>query len=241
MTRLSTTKLPELLAAKIGADIVSGKLACGDELPSEQLLVETYGVSKAVVRAAIQQLATGSLVQVRHGRRTVVLPERQWDVLDRQVQDAFEQTGRLRDLWQGLYEVRASIEPLAARMAAQNATEAERKAIIGTADAMQAIKADPQSLDHLLELDHQLHNTIASVSGNLVLASMMRALERIVRSTWSMTHVDADDLPVLVAQHRAIAIAINRGDPQRAQQAMVAHMKWALQRELAENQWAEDT
>jgi DNA-binding FadR family transcriptional regulator len=57
---------------QILADVVAGELRAGSSLPSERRLAELLGVSRPVVREALQRLAQAGLVEVRHGGATTV-------------------------------------------------------------------------------------------------------------------------------------------------------------------------
>jgi DNA-binding FadR family transcriptional regulator len=73
--------------------------------------VSTYGVSKTVVRETVQALAALGLVRVQHGKRSVVLPESDWNILSPQVQEAFRAARLAYPLVQELYDVRVILEP----------------------------------------------------------------------------------------------------------------------------------
>ena len=52
--------------------IASGALAPGSQLPSEEELVQRYGVRRTTVRKAIQELERLGLIEIRRGRGTFV-------------------------------------------------------------------------------------------------------------------------------------------------------------------------
>lgn len=60
----------------IAAEIAAGSLAVGEQLPSEERLVERFGVSRITVRRAVQNLVARGLVEVRWGRGTFVATPR---------------------------------------------------------------------------------------------------------------------------------------------------------------------
>lgn len=62
------------IAASIRAQIESGALPPGSALPTEQAMREIYGVSRSVVRQALDRLAQDRLIRREQGRGTTVLP-----------------------------------------------------------------------------------------------------------------------------------------------------------------------
>src|ERR1700712_1160377 len=65
--RLIAERLSDRLAVLLGDQIGSGSLRPGDRLPTEQQLALSHGVSRTVVREAVHQLKSRSLVQSRQG------------------------------------------------------------------------------------------------------------------------------------------------------------------------------
>jgi GntR family transcriptional regulator, transcriptional repressor for pyruvate dehydrogenase complex len=57
---------------QILSDVVAGELTAGESLPSERRLAELLGVSRPVVREALQRMAQTGLVEVRQGGSTTV-------------------------------------------------------------------------------------------------------------------------------------------------------------------------
>lgn len=60
------------LANRLAADISSGRLAPGEQLPTEGALMEQYGVSRVTVRQAMQLLARNGQVVSRRGKGSFV-------------------------------------------------------------------------------------------------------------------------------------------------------------------------
>jgi len=56
--------------------IADGTLAPGSQLPSEEVLVQKYGVSRTTVRKAVQELERLGLIEIRRGRGTFVRSEK---------------------------------------------------------------------------------------------------------------------------------------------------------------------
>src|SRR5262245_64442056 len=104
------TKGPALvdeLAAAIHARVLSGELPSGTRLRQEAL-AEEFGVSRTPVREALRKLQAGGLVELQPHRGAVVR-----GLSSREIRDA--------------YEVRATLEALAARLAAERVSREQLK------------------------------------------------------------------------------------------------------------------
>ncbi|MEJ8845136.1 FadR/GntR family transcriptional regulator [Variovorax rhizosphaerae] len=116
--RLNAEPAYKAVSAQIERAILDGSLSPGSALPTEQDLSERFGVHRSTVREAIRRVEQEGLLQRREGRRLFVyLPG---------VQDLAPRATRLLMLqqttFQELCELAVSLEPLAARLAAQRAT-----------------------------------------------------------------------------------------------------------------------
>jgi GntR family transcriptional regulator len=60
------------IADRLRAAIVSGELAPGARLPSEQALIDAHGVARGTIRDAVNLLRSEGLVRTEHGRGTFV-------------------------------------------------------------------------------------------------------------------------------------------------------------------------
>lgn len=74
---MGTGQLPEGEKARrvflsLRDEIANGMLPDGEQLPGEQRLAETYGVSRVTVRRALQALAADGLIERRAGSGTIV-------------------------------------------------------------------------------------------------------------------------------------------------------------------------
>jgi len=69
---MKIARLHHGVVEKLENDILSGKLACGEKLPSEAELAKTLDVGRRAVREALHILQNRGLVEVRQGIRAVV-------------------------------------------------------------------------------------------------------------------------------------------------------------------------
>lgn len=76
LEKKSQSPLYQQLMARLKNDIVAGVYPPGARIPSEQVLCETYGVSRVTVRKAMQDLVQEELLVRRQGKGTFVAQER---------------------------------------------------------------------------------------------------------------------------------------------------------------------
>jgi len=209
-------------------EIVSGSLPAGSLIPSEPELVATYSVSKTVVRETVQALAALGLVRVQHGKRSVVLPEADWNILSPQLQEAYRAARLARPLVQELYDVRLILEPRAARWTAERRSSEhcrELQRLIGT---MKESSLDPVSGAALfLDCDRDFHLVIATASANRVLRAVVRDVHELLITSWLLSDLGSDDFSAIFEQHSMIAQAIIDRDGSRAETVMHEHLEWA--------------
>ena len=175
-TTLSAVPLPqrsrlrEQVILHLAGEIVSGQLAAGDALPSEPELAREFGISKVVARECIQEgLAAYGLLRVQHGKRTVVLDQREWNVLAAPVQEAYHAVGASRELTSQLYDVRMILEVAAAGWAAEHASEAHVAELDGLVAEMRAIATESRNLPAFLRIDRTFHDVMGRAAANMVL------------------------------------------------------------------------
>src|SRR6516165_12831146 len=58
--------------AVLASDIADGRLSTGSQLPTENDLIERFGVSRPTVRRAVQNLVARGLVEIQRGKGTYV-------------------------------------------------------------------------------------------------------------------------------------------------------------------------
>jgi DNA-binding GntR family transcriptional regulator len=178
--------------------IVSLELAPG-ALIDERSLVDELGMSRTPVREALMRLAQERLVEVYPRRGMFV-------------------TGvDIRELAR-LSEVRAVLEPEAARLAAERATDAEREDLAALGDEIAAA-------DDLMSLDERIHRAVYRAAHNDLLATTLEQYYVLALRIWSMAGERAQELEEAVDTHRALLEAIVDGDGGRAAETMRAHVE----------------
>jgi DNA-binding FadR family transcriptional regulator len=228
ISQLRASKLHEQLVAHICREIVSGSQPAGSLIPSEPELVATYGVSKTVVRETVQALAALGLVRIQHGKRSVVLPEADWNILSPQLQEAYRAARLARPLVQELYDVRLILEPQAARWTAERRSSEHCRELQRLVGTMRVSSLETENgAAEFLDSDREFHLVIATASANRVLRAVVRDVHELLTTSWLLSELSSDDRGAIYEQHSMIAQAIIDRDGSRAESVMREHLQWA--------------
>jgi DNA-binding GntR family transcriptional regulator len=179
--------------------IVSLELAPGAVIDERQL-VERLAIGRTPVREALRRLAQERLVEV-YPRRGM-----------------FVSGVDVRELAR-LSEVREVLEPEAARLAAERATDADRR-------ELGALLAELDTAGgELMDLDERIHRAVYRAAHNDLLEATLEQYYVLALRIWSMALDRAHDLEEAVEEHRALLEAIRSGDAERAADTMRAHVQ----------------
>ena len=175
----STVRVPkagEMVAAQLRRQIVLGELKEGDQLPSESVLMAEFGVSRPTLREAFRILEAEGAITVRRGVRggaRVQVPD--ITVAARQVGLVLQYRGTLLS---DVYDVRAVLEPAAARMAARRRTSADLARLQEALDRHRESVEDPGAA---FTSDAEFHRLIVELSGSETLQVLAAMVTDIIR------------------------------------------------------------
>ena len=207
--KVQAQSLVDVVAERLEAAIISGQLEPGRRL-SEQALATSLGVSRGPLREAIRRLEGRKLLErtPNIGVRVAALS--------------------LRDLNEILL-VREALEGLACGLAALNMPGAEIAALRKLLDSHEKQKSVQENKGYYQESkDFDFHFRIVAGSGNERLQQMLTGdlyyLLRVYRYKSSTKPGRAMEA---LQEHRDIVSALERRDPQRAEQAMREHLRHA--------------
>jgi DNA-binding FadR family transcriptional regulator len=202
---------------EIGVRIVDGDLKPGDTLPDNGFVGESE-VSRTVVREAIKVLAAKGLVESRPKVGTRVRPRRDWNLLDPDVLAWQIEVGPDPEFLGQALELRRMIEPAAARLAAERATEEEIAALY---DAYEAMAAAGDDLDAFMEPDLRFHSLLLDACRNELLEHMSEIFTAVLRTIFAYSSSSSRSYPRAARRHRAIVKAIEARDPDAAELAVL--------------------
>ncbi|MBN9016410.1 MAG: FadR family transcriptional regulator [Rhizobiales bacterium] len=217
--------LSTLVASSISREIAQGRLKPGDQLPTEQKLAVTFGVSRNVIREAIARLRSEGRIWSQQGRGAFVSDEPNATVLTIDY-DALQQATAFRSL----FELRGILEVQAAALAAQRRTDAD---VAAMRDALETMNNVPYGSVTWLTNDLNFHKTVASATGNAYMVQFLMFVSERVRDSIlaSGNQKKSEELArVTIGEHQRILDAIEARDPDAARLAMLAHLSGAASR-----------
>ena len=159
--RLTVEPAYKAVSAAIERAILDGALPPGTALPTEQDLSERFGVHRSTVREAIRQVEQEGLLQRREGRRLFVCLPGVHDLAPRATRLLLLHQTTFQELW----DVALTLEPLAARLAAAQATDDDLAQLQANIDA----SAAETRLPELVALDMEFHALVGRASHNRAL------------------------------------------------------------------------
>ncbi|MCH6472110.1 FadR/GntR family transcriptional regulator [Sinomonas terrae] len=205
----------------LGARIVSGELAPATMLDPVQLS-QHYDVSRSVVREVLRSLGSRGLLRAVPGQGTFVRERSEWTLLDPDVLRWRYQSRKDPDFLAQLTEMRLTIEPTAARLAAERRTDSDVANIYIALSRME----DPQaSTSEHVEADVHFHQALLLAAHNELFENMSTIIEIGLRARDAYVHGsieldEGDKLREVVASHRGVLDAVRAGRPKSAELAM---------------------
>lgn len=190
------------------AAIDDGTYRPGDRLVESEL-ADRFGVSRTPIREALQRLETQSLL-TRDGRSLIVAS------LDH---------NQLAEL----YVVRAQLEGLAARLAAQHATPEEVRVLRDMVHEDRALISNPRALSRA---NKRFHRQIHLASHNRFLIQQLDLVHRSM-ALLATTSLEAEGRgQAAMEEHHAIVEAIARSDGESADRTLREHISKAFETRL---------
>jgi DNA-binding FadR family transcriptional regulator len=172
---------------EIGSAIVAGRFPVGSVLASDAVMMETYGVSRTVLREALKTLEAKGLVEARPKVGTRVSPKSRWNYFDPQVLAWHFEAPPDAKFHASLFEVRASLEALGVRHAARHRTAEQVRLLKYWAH--QTATAD-DNIEQFGLACLEVHAIIAECSQNALLRSVVGVVE--LTLALALTRNDAD-------------------------------------------------
>lgn len=211
---------------QVKALIFDGKVAPGDQLPSEKDLVRQFGLSRITIRDALRVLESQGFIEIRVGARGgafVARPDAQ------QVSESLRNMLRLRQTTlRELAEARLVVEPQVAALAAQRATARDMAIMTqAIADARAGLAAhDPYFIPHSVAF----HIALAAAAKNQALLFAVSSFRTLFHEALARLLPAAGMARRAVLDHQRILDAIKLRDTGGARDLMHTHLAYFARR-----------
>ncbi len=208
---------------QIAARIASGEFRANAKLPSENDLATMLGVSRPVLREALQKLRTEGTIVARQGAGNFVR-DTAGTVL------SFSPVETIADI-QRCYEFRLTVEPVAAREAARRRDAQNLRKM---EDALDLLQDATRNKRHREDADFGFHLAVAEASNNHYFSSTMQALREHIYVGMHMHGLSLQGAPPklqhVLDEHRSIFEAIKSRNLEAAEQRMRQHVEGSRDR-----------
>ena len=225
----STREKPRLTLAdrvyhSLFSRITTGEYPLNEKLPSEHALAEEFGVSRPVLRTALERLRMEGVLYSRQGAGNYVRPVTSNPV-------GFARVQTLADV-QRCYEFRIIIESAAARFAAARRDKAALNEIREALDLMRAATGSHQ---HREDADFTFHLAITKAANNQYYETAIRALREHIyvgmkMHGQSLMTDGIKALELVLQEHSDIYEAIRDQNAESAESRMRAHLEHSQDR-----------
>ncbi|HEY2563261.1 MAG TPA: FadR/GntR family transcriptional regulator [Acidimicrobiales bacterium] len=224
-SRVITPKAARQISESLKERILSGEFPPGSYLPAAGELLEEFEVSRPTLREALNTLETDGLVRLRRGPNggaIVQSPDnaaiiRQLGFLLRYDGTTIEQ----------LMDVRLLVDPLAARLVAEQGTEED----IGRLRQSLERQRDPKTIrNHEAWFKENLyfHWAIAAGSGNPVVRVLSESLHNITLDGGLKIRVKQSERLTSIEEHEAVYTAIAEGDGDKSAEMIRQHLQRSI-------------
>jgi DNA-binding FadR family transcriptional regulator len=197
---------------QLAGNIVRGGLAAGESLLSERRLAEVLGVSRPIVREALQRLASAGLVEVRQGGSTTVRDFKRHAGLNVLAQLLLPDGQLDLAVARSVLEARLCVGPQVAALAAERSGAQLGDRLRGVVALLER-EEDPIRLQrHALDFWDHLVDGAESIVFRLMFNSLRTAYEPLLGALATMMQGEVSR----AAAYRALIDALGTGNPEDA-------------------------
>jgi DNA-binding FadR family transcriptional regulator len=215
-------KLSDEVFARLKLLIENGELKAGDDMPSERELMERFGVGRPAIREAMQALAGKGLVEISHGERAKVLQVTAESIFRQVDLPAKLMLSGSSDSLEHLKSARIFFERGMVREAAAKATAEDIEELRRLLDRQSQVLGDSEAF---INADMAFHQHIAQISGNPIFAAVSGAMLGWLKIYHTDLLIWTGRENFTLAEHEEIIRAIEKGDSDLAEKAMIKHLE----------------
>lgn len=209
--KLESKSVVDQVVDGIVSEMISGRLAPGDKLPTEMELCRQFGAGRNSVREAVKKLQAYGILYIRRADGTFVSENYNQKMLDPLLYSLILQ----KNSWRDFVELRAVIDIGTLNVVIQRqditAFLPDLYRIFGEFSA--ELHTPEPSVDRVLELDSRFHTQIAAAAQNPMLATITEYITRLTlpsRLETTRKVLEDGEIEYFVDLHRQLLTVIER-------------------------------
>lgn len=202
----------------IAEQIISGAMEPGTRL-TEKEITSLLGVSRTPVREALKALSRDGLIELVPHKCALVRKLSPMDIAE-------------------IFEVRAVLEGLAARLATKHVPKRELAKLIGRIEACKD-ELNNGKVDLFVESDTSLHSLILKYCGNKYLQKNIHSLNNLIHYFRVKIAKKVSRSMEAFNEHNRILMALEKQDADLAEAEMKDHILFTLKRTIEDTEFLE--
>ena len=216
---LSTQTLQQMIGW-----LKDGTFKPGGKLPSQNELVEQFGVSRTGVREALQMMSALNLIEIRPGLGCFVKSVSPEYIINSDVMAILLEKEAILEV----IETRKIIESGIAALATERAKPED---FWRMEDVLTQVDRAIQRGDSVAIVAVEFHYALARASHNCVLAKLVRSFTHLMAKAGELLESSVEDVAAFkkheLDSHRELYETIRLGDPQKSRIAMIQHISYS--------------
>ncbi|MCI0417851.1 MAG: FadR family transcriptional regulator [Acidobacteria bacterium] len=201
-----------------------GTFKSGTKLPSQNELIEKFGVSRTGVREALQSLAALNLIEIRPGLGCFVRAISPEYIINADVLAVLLEKEAILQV----IETRKVVEAGTAALATARATEEDFWLMEDVLGRVEKALARGESVSLAAA---EFHVAVARASHNTVMEKLVRSFIQLMAKAGDLLETSTEDVTTFkqheLVSHRELYDVIRKGDPDQAKKAMVDHITYS--------------
>jgi GntR family transcriptional repressor for pyruvate dehydrogenase complex len=216
---LSTQTLDQMIGW-----LKDGTFKSGSKLPSQNELVEYFGVSRTGIREALQMMAVLNLIEIKPGLGCFVKRVSAEYIIHADVLSILLE----KESVMHVIETRKLVESGIAALATERATSEDYWRM---EDVLIAIDRSIQRNETIAVISTEFHCALAEASHNPVLAKLLRSFTQLMAKAGQLLEDSVEDLAKFkrheLKSHQDLFHIIKQRDPEKSRKAMIDHITYS--------------
>ncbi|MDR1540995.1 MAG: FadR family transcriptional regulator [Clostridiales bacterium] len=218
----------DLIVESVINSIIQEKYKPFDKLPSENIYIQNFGVSRVTVREAFKRLSSMGVVSIRQGDGTFVNEIKPFEIKSALLPFLTANRQMICDV----YETRIVIEESIVELVMQRKSGSDILRLRGIIEKMD-YAIENSNIEEYSDFDNAFHDTLTELCGNPVLISICESLTSVRKSNIQKSNSSIPSIEISNREHREILRAIENDDASSAKALIRKHLLYSKKMMLA--------